>query len=202
MTMGAADPWRDLSPGDGFHVRSARGNDYEATFLGLGPDQAGLYVRMRGPNPKLGRLLPSRLDWSTFAKLLAEDVVVPGNELLVVTEAGLERRGKLAEPLDERIVLNLANGDVFSAPLSRIGAKSLRLLYRAKDLRPGDEFLVRSRSGTVYRGRVTNLDDQRVGVSLHASGERVTLRVDHLDLESLEVLIPVPVSLAGCSPHA
>ncbi|MBV8265285.1 MAG: DUF2382 domain-containing protein, partial [Planctomycetaceae bacterium] len=61
----------------------------------------------------------------------------------------------------------------------------------ASDLRPGDEFLVRSTSGREYRGRANAVDPERVTATLLAGGEPVGIRVEHLDLRSLFVLIPL-----------
>lgn len=178
-----------LALGQRFRVKSARGNPYVATFLTAGPHEAGLYVRLAADG-KLARLSPDRLDWRTLEPGESSDALVPGDEVLATPTGGVEQRGRLMEPADERLTLQLSQGAVLQVPLDRL--EQLRLLFPATDLRRGDEFMVKSNSGSVYRGVAERVEAERLEVSLDRHpGPPVSIRVERLDLRSLRVLIPL-----------
>ena len=137
-------PWSSLALGQRFRVKSVRGNPYEASFLTAGPEEAGLYVRLAADG-KLARLSPDRLDWTTLEPGESSDALAPGDEVLATPSGGVEQRGRLMEPADERLTLQLAAGAVLQVPLHRL--EQLRLLFASTDLRRGDEFMVKSASG-------------------------------------------------------
>ena len=188
--MSQSEPWRDLAPGDAFSVRSFGGNAYDAVLILAGATGAGLYVRRNG---RLGRIAPSRIDWATLRKLPRQEPLLKDDRVLLVTEAGVERRGRLLEPPSDRLVLGLAGGEVFSAPVAHVAPGSFRLLFAATDLCPGDEFSVKSLSGREHRGVVRSMEQGRVVADLVGSRESVAVRLAQLDLTTLEVLIPFPL---------
>ncbi len=181
------DPWSILEPGDRFTITSYSGRKYEATFLKAGPDDAGLYVRLA--NKKLARFSPGRLIWTSLEKASAGEVLFPGDDVLVKTKNG-EHVGKLAEPPAGKINLTTPTLKTVSIALEDVVPGSFRLLFPASDLRAGDELLVRSTSGREYRGHAIAVLRERITARL-ASGEQVAIRVEHLDLRSLHVLIPL-----------
>lgn len=176
-------------PGDLVRVRSKSGNTYEATVVFAGRDQAGLYVRLKGG--KLARLVPQRVEWKTLEKLGVGDPVEKGDEVVIVALGGAERRGKLVKPLDDRIQLALPQGKVYSVPLSQTEVKKFRLLFPTDALLPGDEFMVKSHSGTEYRGLVVDIDANTLTAKLRPTRDKVTLRLKNLDMSTLFVMIPV-----------
>ena len=191
-------PWSALALGQRFRIKSVRGNAYEATFIVAGPEDAGLYVRLV-ENAKLARLSPDRLNWTTLEPGETTEPLVPGDEVIATPGGGQEQRGRLLEPADERVTLQTAQGAVFQVPLDRL--ESLQLLFPATDLRRGDEFLIKSATGSNYRGRAVRVEVDRLEVSLERSpGPPVSIRVDRLDLRSLRVLIPLVLS-GTATPH-
>lgn len=189
-TSGAM-PWQALSIGDRFRVQSRSGRAYETTFLGCGPGSAGLYVRLEGG--KLGRLSPERLRLETFERLLPDQVLCKGDEVLVTPTNGLEVRGRLVVPPTDRLTIERRHGETVSVPFDGQVPGSLRLLFRSSDLRPGDEFWVESRTGKDYRATATRVTPGAVG-GKKANGEELTLSADRLVLDSLVVLIPISVA--------
>ncbi len=190
------DPWSVLETGDKFSIVSYSGKKYEATFLLTGPQEAGLYVRLR--DKKLARFSPSRLIWTSLEKASAGEVLFPGDDILVQSKDGPEHVGKLVGPPGDRIELTTPALKTVVVPMENVVEGSFRLLFPASDLRAGDEFLVRSTSGRDYRGRATAVERERVTARLLAGGEPVAIRVEHLDLRSLYVLIPLKL-LAGAA---
>lgn len=190
------NPLKDLSPGDGFRVRSRSGNVYECTLVAIGPESAGLYVRLLGDTRKIARLDPSRLDLNTFEVVLSGPVLVPG-DTIVFSANGTENRGKIVEQTDERLVITRSDGSFFSTPTDRVEGDSLRLIFRANGLCGGDEFLIRSQGGRQYRGKVVAVRSTQVVANLHPSGERVTMSIDRLAMDTLEVLVPVKLLEIG-----
>jgi hypothetical protein len=118
--------------------------------------------------------------------------------VLVQSKDGPEHLGKLIEPPVEKIALTTPSLKTVVVPRENVVEGRFRLLFPASDLRAGDEFLVRSTSGRDYRGRATAVERERVTAKLLAGGEPVSIRVEHLDLRSLYVLIPLKL-LAGAA---
>lgn len=193
------EPWSVLETGDRFRIVSYSGKKYEATFLLTGPQDAGLYVRLQ--DKKLARFAPARLIWTSLEKLATGDILYQGDDVLVQTKNGPEVLGKLVSVANDKIVLKTSAGKQVEVAFDNMVEGTFRLLFPASDLRPGDEFLVRSASGREYRGRASIVERDRVTCTLLAGGEPVAIRVDNLDLRSLYVLIPLNL-LAGISPHA
>jgi hypothetical protein len=196
----ALKPWSALQPGDRFRVRSRSGNEYEVTFLAPGQEDAGLYVRLQGQ--KLARLAPHRLDWQTLEVLQKEDPVIRGDEVLVTPLGGEERRGRILEPPDDRMVISGQRGDHLSLPLDLLAQDGFFVLFAAQDLRTGDDFLVMSVSSREYRGHVTGVDDTHISCRLLPGTQQVSMRMENLDMESLRVLVPMPLSLFHRFPAA
>jgi hypothetical protein len=190
------NPWSVLIMGQRFRIRSARGNSYDATFLAKGPGDAGLYVRLS--TGKLARLSPDRLDVSTLEPGAAGDVLALDDELLVKPPGGREERGRVVEQKDDGLALRLANGAVLSVKLDALAPGSLILLFASTDLRVGDELMVKSLSGSLYRGRAVRVEASRIEVELRNQvGPPVSLRVERLDLPSLRVLVPIELTGTG-----
>jgi len=181
--------WRTLSPGDRVEVTSKSGNKYAATIVAAGRDEAGLYVRLA--NKTLARLLPSRLNWKTLKKLGTEEAVQEGDEVLLFALAGENRRGKLVEVLDDRVFMAPRRGETAPVAIEGEELKRFRLLFPATDLRKGDEFIVKSVSGREFHGIALDVSPERIVAEMRPSREPTTLRVDRLDLRSLQILIPV-----------
>ena len=97
------DPWNILETGDRFSITSYSGKKYEATFLLAGPDEAGLYVRLR--DKKIARFSPTRLIWTSLEKNAPGDVLFPGDDVLVQPKDGAEHLGKLVEPPGAKVTI-------------------------------------------------------------------------------------------------
>jgi hypothetical protein len=184
------DPWSLLATGDRFKIVSYSGRKYDAVFIGPGPQEAGLYVRLQ--DRKLARFSPSRLIWTSLEKDGGgAAILLPGDEVLVQLKDGPETAGKLKDIEPAKLTLTTAKGIVLVVAKENAVEGSVRLLFPSSDLRAGDEFIVRSSSGRDYRGRATHVEREKVTAVLPAGGDPVTIRVEHLDLKSLYVLIPV-----------
>lgn len=181
--------WRALNPGDRVEVSSKSGNSYSATLVAAGKDDAGLYVRLA--NGTLARLLPSRLNWKTLKKVGTDDAVKKGDEAVMIALSGDNKRGKLVDMLDDRVVLSLPKGGTETVPIQGDEMKRFRLLFPATDLRKGDEFIVKSVSGREFHGIAVSVAADKIVAEMRPSREPTTLRVDRLDLRSLQILIPV-----------
>ena len=179
----------ELSLGDRFRVRSLRGSEYVVTFLQRGPSEAGTYVRL--DDRRIARLSDDRVDWSTCAMVSApgEPPLGIGDELLVETPSGT-LRGRLAEQVSTELVLRSSAGPVLRIPRST--AVRVWLLFPATELRAGDGFLVRSRTGNEYQGEVLATYPDRLQVRL-MGGREFTLRLERLDLDSVFVPILLPL---------
>ena len=116
---------------------------------------------------------------------------VTGDDVLVQPKGGPEVVGKLVEPPTDKLSLKTSSGRSVVVPFENAVEGTFRLLFPASDLRAGDEFLVRSASGREYRGRASAVERERVTATLAAGGDPVAIRVEHLDLRSLYVLIPI-----------
>jgi hypothetical protein len=186
------DPWSILESGDSFRIVSYSGKKYEGTFLQTGPQEAGLYVRLQ--DKKLARFSPSRLIWTSLERLApASEILFPGDDVLVQTKDGPEALGKLSELARDTLTIKTTTGKVVPIPYENMVAGTFRLLFPASDLRAGDEFLVRSSSGREYRARAAQVEKDRVAAVLPSGGEPVAIRVEHLDLRTLYVLIPLDI---------
>lgn len=186
------DPWSLLETGDKFRIVSYSGKKYEATFLLAGKQEAGLYVRLQ--DRKLARFSPARLIWTSLEKVSSgAETLFVGDDVLVQPRDGPEALGKLTTVTQDKIALKTAKAVTIEIPADNAVEGSFRLLFPASDLRAGDEFLVRSSSGREYRGRATTVERDRLTAVLLAGGEPVAIRVEHLDLRSLYVLIPLPM---------
>ncbi len=181
--------WRALQPGDRVEVASKSGNTYAATLVAAGRDDAGLYVRLA--NGTLARLLPSRLNWKTLKKLGTEEAVKKGDEALLIALGGDTKRGKLVDVLDDRVVMALPKGGVETVPIGVEEEKRFRLLFPATDLRKGDEFIVKSVSGREFHGIAVQVQPDKITAEMRPSRTPTSLRVDRLDLRTLQILIPV-----------
>jgi hypothetical protein len=195
-------PWEKLRAGDQFEVTSRSGHHYELSFLSVGPTEAGLYVRTR--DHATTRLHPGRVDWSTLKQHTnAAEPILPGDKISIGTQGGTEHEGQLVEPIDDRVVLANAHDEgTFSAHLTRTRTADYKLMFHTKSLYPGEEFRVSSFSRRSYRGHVMSASQGRLRFLESGAEARKDLKIGRLNLETLEVLVRVPVSLLGCSPTA
>jgi hypothetical protein len=169
--------------GERFRVRSRAGTQYVVRYLGQG--EGGIFVRL--DDQRIARLDDSRLEWSTFARASGDGAALaPGDDIVVDLE-GSHVRGRLEtlRPLSVRTSLEVI-------PIARERVRALHLLFRARELLPGDRFLVRGRSGTEYDGSVSGIDKEHVVVTLRG-GRETTLQRRRLDMDTLLVMIPVPL---------
>lgn len=186
---GTDDAWLELKPGDQVRVKSHSGNDYEATIVYAGIDDAGLYVRLG--DGRLARLLPNRVNWKTLKRVGRTSTVAAGDEVLIFALGSAGVRGKISSKLDERLLVAPEGGDQLQLTLKEAETKRFRLLFHTTKLRAGDEFMVKSRSGRQLMGRVIGVSETKISALLRPNRERVSIKIDHLALESLYVLIPV-----------
>src|SRR5206468_3481767 len=116
--------------------------------LGTGPPEAGLYVRHNGT---VGRLHPDHFEWATFQRLLTEDVLVRGDEVLLEVRARkgtAEVRGTFVELSVQGLSVAVDAPDkpvTFS--LRDVSSGSLRLLLASKKVLAGEEFAAMTRKG-------------------------------------------------------
>jgi hypothetical protein len=184
-----SDAWLNLRPGDQLKVKSHTGNEYEATLVYAGMDDAGLYVRLG--DGRLARLVPDRVNWKTLQRMGKTEPLKPGDEVVMLALGGAGVRGKITSPLDDRIVVAKETGTQIAMSPKEAELKRFRLLFHTKSLRSGDEFTVRSRSGRDMTGRVLGVTETKITALLRPTKEKVSIRIDHLDLDTLFVLIPV-----------
>lgn len=147
---------------------------------------------------RLARLDIERIDWSTFEPRSFQSPLFAGDNVQFTDLKGRRHQGVLRDLPEEALFLD-ENGVDTRTPLALIEPGSFRLLFPATDLRRGDEFEIRSRSGTEYAGTAEGVAPERTTVHLHDS-QRVSLRNANLDFESLIVLIPLVPPLLHCSP--
>lgn len=138
----------------------------------------------------MARLQPGRLDWCSLEQLGHDEQLRRGDEVLFVPLGGVEVRGRLREAPRTQLLVEPPHGHVLSVPPRRIVADTFRLLFRASDLQVGDEVVVRSRSGREYRGTALAVTNDRLALSTRGV-DGMSLRVDHLDLTTVQVLIPL-----------
>jgi hypothetical protein len=180
----------EIAVGDRFAITSVRGSEYKVLLLCFGDGQSGMYVRL--DDGRIARLDQDRLRWETFHDLPreGEPVLRPGDEVLIECASG-SLRGTLVEPPGEQVALHLPIGQDLRLPRGEID--ELYLLFKARDLRPGDRIILRSKSGNEYRGTLKGLTaDRRLLVDLRNGGE-ANLRLSKLDLTSIQV--PIPIAL-------
>mgnify|MGYP001249562489 CR=1 FL=1 len=180
----------EIAVGDRFTIRSVRGSEYQVLFLCFGEGQSGMYVRL--DDGRIARLDQERLRWDTYQDLPrdGEAVLRPGDEVLVECSSGT-LRGTLLEPVREQVAIRLPIGQDLRLPLGEV--EELYLLFKARDLKPGDRLILRSKSGNEYRGTIKGLTpDKRLLVDLRNGGE-ANLRLSKLDLTSIQV--PIPIAL-------
>ncbi len=193
------EPWSTFAAGDGFSIRSLSGNEYVATYLGVGPPAAGVYVRLE--NGSLGRLDPARLRWSTCEKLLSTSATLYRDEVVfTLSDTREEVRGSLNEAIEDRILVTARDGETVAVPLTRVNLASFRLAFRSAKIYPGEEFRVTSSSGREYRGTAETVNDTSIRALLVGEATAVTIRRDKLQPGSLRVLVPVKLNLLHCSP--
>ena len=170
-------------------IRSLSGNRYEGVLLG--GNSTGLFLRM--PGRGVVRLGSDRVDPS-YEVLGSEPPLVADDELILTPGGGRELRGRVVEASQGRVALSVPGRGTLAVALSEVEPGSAFLLFRAGSLRPLDRFLLRSRSGREYRGEVLELTPRYLVARLIGGESEVRLRIDELDLRSVEVLIPLHFS--------
>jgi hypothetical protein len=197
-------PWTALVPGDVFEVRSHSRQLYSLTLLVAGPKASVLYVR--SGNGGLSHLDPRRVDWSTLRKLGTTCPVVVGDRILVVgavvvgnevlaTSKSVEYYGELFDPITDRIALTvLPDMKRVTIPLQACDPASFRVAFRATRITEGTEFAVDSKSGNPYYARAITVGPTEIQVALVRTGKVATLRLDFVALETLRILLPVPLA--------
>jgi len=178
-----------LRCGQRFRVRSRSGREHLLTFL-AGDGDGGLIVRL--DDRRVARLDPDRVRWETFARVTSSEAgtLAAGDEVRVEQPSGA-LEGVLRDATPGALVVGLADGR--EATLPRRLVLALHLLFRAQELRPGDAFRVGSKSGNTYRGVVASVEPGgRLRVRLEG-GKTVVLRPERIDLDSLDVFVPIPV---------
>jgi hypothetical protein len=176
-----------LLPGDRFSVKSARGNPYDLTLVHVGDDESGLCARVASLGGKLARFYPDRLDLGSVRKLERASTLRPGDEVLVTPKGSFEHRGVAAGRGTGRLEVRLPGGRTLSLAPNEV--ERAALLFAATDWRTGDEFLVSSKTGREYRGRVISATTAKIEASQDA--RRFALHVDQLAIETYRVLVPL-----------
>ncbi len=183
----------ELAQGDRFRVQSHSGTVREALFIYQGEQESGWIIRLG--DGRIARLDPTRIDWTSFESL--EDTGGPlwiaGDELKLSTPANTVQ-GQLLEPIGEEISLRVEDDWDMRLPL--VSVKTAEIRFRAADLKVGDRFEVKSRSGTAYAGTVVESWADSVKI-VTEEGEPLTLRLRRLDLETLFVLVPIALTRQG-----
>lgn len=187
--MTPTSEWKAVRSGLRVAVSSLSGNRYEGVLLGGSP--AGLFLRM--PGRGVVRLGSDRVDLN-YEVLGSEAPLAPEDELILTPRGGRELRGRVVEAGPDRVALSVPGRGPLAIALVEIEPGSASLLFRAASLRPLDRFLLRSRSGREYRGEVLDLTPRYLVARLAGEGSEVRLRIDELDLRSVEVLIPLHFS--------
>lgn len=185
--MVAAPP---IESGTTFRVLSSgSGSVYSCTFLYRADPKAGIVVRLA--DRRLARLDPTRLDWSSFERLGRESIVRPGDDI-TLSLAGSQMRGALLEPIGSDVAVRTPSGREERLPLESV--REVLLSFRANELEIGDRFVVRSRSGNYYRGRVLEVRSEGTIPVVLEGGARVSLNWARLDPNSLVVLVPLTLA--------
>ena len=180
----------DLSFGQRFRVQSLRGSQYSVCLLSVGAGDSGIYIRL--DDGRVARLDKRRLKWDTYEPLEAagEPPVHAGDEVLVECSSGT-LRGTLLENVGDEVSLRLPIGSDLKLPKGDVS--EFYLLFRARDLKPGDRVILKSRSGNEYRGSVRSLVAGRRLVMTLTNGGEASLRLSKIDLSSIMVPIPIPL---------
>jgi hypothetical protein len=178
-----------LRVGERFRVRSRSGSLYALTFLQHTKD-----VLVRMDDNRVARLDPHRIAWSTFAPAShsGEWVLVPGDEIVVET-ARRTYRGTLSSRSSREIRMEFPDGR--SLDISSQDVTGVRLLFRARSLNPGDQFIVNSCSGREYSGEVLDVEEEQAARVMLEGGQVVRLRMERIDMNSLLVPVPLPLEM-------
>lgn len=187
MIPAPAHPVSD--PGTRFRVRSRSGTEYGCVLLHRAPETGGLVVRL--DDQRLARLDPERIDWATLELQGTGETTRAGDDVTVVLAGSqTQLRGTLLAPVGQgEVALRNASGREQRLPLATV--REVLLGFRARDLQAGDRFVVRSRSGNYYRGRVAAVAADGTIQAALEGGSRVTIQWARLDPDSLLVLVPV-----------
>jgi len=182
-------PPASLRFGRGFRVRRRAGGHLVATALARSP--GGVYARAE--DGSIARVHSGDVDWTACEPCDdAPPALVPGEPIQVRSAAGTLRGELAAAPAGGQLVVRLPHGAELPVPVEPIDRAHL-LLIKA-ELDPGDPFEVKSKSGNLYTGFVRErVAPDRVVVELD-SGKTADIRLDRLRLETLVVLLPVPVA--------
>jgi hypothetical protein len=175
-----------IARGRSFLVRSRRGTRYECRLIRQADD--GLIVRLA--DGRLARLNPAKFDWDSLELKSGGPVLQPGDMVEVEMPSGA-LAGELLEPIGDEVALRLPGGAPRRLPRHLI--EHVYLVFRSPDLRTGDRFRVKSRSGNRYRGEALYVEASGRTQARLDGGATVTLHQRRLDLNSLEVLVPVEV---------
>lgn len=179
--------WTSLCAGERVAVRSLSGNRYEGILLCAGP--SGVFMRM--PGRGIVRLILARIDTETLEVLGAAAPLERDDEVMLRPRRGRDLRGRVEEADQERLVVSASNSPPVAVSFVDVEPGSIYLLFRATSLHPGDQFLLRSRSGRAYRGRAVDLTPRYLVADLEGRARVARLRTDEIDLRTVEVLIPL-----------
>ena len=177
--------------GDRFSVRSRSGSTYELTFLHRGQAESGLFVRL--PDGRISRLTPGRLDLETLQVRGSDhEALRPGDAVLVTTGSGRVRGTYRGRGQGDQLVVELPLGVSIEYPLEDV--QDACFLFKARDLKRGDQLFVTSKSEHEYCGTVRALGPgDRVKIR-PGSGGSVSIHLSQVDLSSLAVLVPISLA--------
>ena len=176
--------------GQRFEIRSLRGSLYGCRLV----QQTDAWLIVRLDDGRLARINPARFEWGTYEPRARGPVLVRG-DAVEVQLAGSALEGALVEPVGAEVALRLPSGTLRRVPGHAV--QRLSLVFRASDLQTGDTFRVLSRSGNRFRGDVLGIEPGgRTQVRLD-HGSEVVLHQSRLDMNTLEVLVPVDVESEG-----
>lgn len=171
-----------LAAGQRVVVTSRRGSRYEVVYLW--GSQSGAVVRLA--DGRLGRLLRERVRWSSLDRIGAPGpALVEGDRVWLATPQG-ERQATFR---------GLEAGAFLTSkgPLKLEDLRGLALLFRAREILPGDLFQVRSLSGSDYQGECLAVREGGLLQVELTGGTEVNLRTARLDMDSLSVRVPIPI---------
>jgi hypothetical protein len=198
---GPSPSWAGLTTGERFIIKSVSGSQYEATFLMAGMAQAGIYVRLL--DNKLARLRPERLDMKTLERLLPDEILQPNDPVLFIARDDkgelVETRGQYVQHSSEYLTVTLVGGESRKTQLRRMLSGSFRLMFTARDLCVGDEFLLLTRRGLEHRGVATAVEPEKISFIRDDTRARVTIPRAELRFDRLTVLIAVPFAALDAS---
>lgn len=173
--------------GDRFRISSKRGSQYTVTLLRVGDRESGLFVRL--DDGRIARLEPAALRWDTY-EAVAQDTspVRIGDDFLVDATSG-SVRGTLEAGGGARLTLRLPIGVPLALPTEDV--EGCYLLFKARNLKPGDHVFVKSKSGNEYRGMILRMGaSNSLKIELRDGGT-TNLRLHKVDLSTLVVAIPL-----------